>query len=1327
MKIKELHKTVNVAWSPPGQYPILLAAGTAAQQLDASFSTNASLDLYSLNLQQPGYDMQLSASVPSDQRFHKIIWGSYGNNPAGTIIGGCDYGKIKIYSAAKILANDANCLISSTDKHKGPVRAMDMNPFQSNLLATGATESEIYIWDLNNTNKPMSPGSKSMPAEDVQHIAWNKQVQHILASTFSQRCVIWDLKKNEAIIKLTDANSRVRWKSVQWHPDVATQLCLASEEDQSPIIELWDLRFATSPLKTLQSHQRGVLSIAWNMHDSDLLLSCAKDNRILCWNPNSDAPNGEVTCELAQTNQWNFDVLWCPRHPGLIVGTSFDGLATVYSLLGGHNQGSAETSNKIADSFPGMDPFTQARPIIQTEPAAFLKKAPKWLRTPVGASFGFGGKLTIFENEPVDPNMPPNSNRKVFVSQVVTNPELVKRSNELESVLKSGEFSHFCQGKIDSATDEHKRKVWSCINAYFGENVKLELLTLLGFNITEMDNNLNQYVPQQDIDNLTDGVSNLNNMVNGNAFDGNAAFEAIAAQEQNRKSITPSKAASKSVDTNFKINTSNDDDGLITQAILLGNIEAAVSLCFENKRYADALILSMAGGPDLLARTQYKYFSEHSGSVNSLINSLVSENWLDVVKGCDLSSWKEALIGVFTHTKSEERTVLCDILGDRLAASDNANLRKEAQICYICSGNINKTVETSNCDIQETVELVMIMQKALESYLAQDVNIEGSIASVLTTYAEMLASEGDLQAALGYLGNSQEPRIVELRDRLLRSLGHIQSQPQRSNPARNTSYIQNAYGFQQQQQAHHPHHLQQPGPGGLPPPLSQQIKKPVPGLAYQNPAAAAPAWNTVPTKQTFPAQPPGPFGGPISTQPNATHQLPPDSYANQFGGPPAPMQPMTPAAAVPPPPPPTSATQGPGSRPPSVGPTHGHKSKYILDPSVKSGPSYGSPSGPGGYPQQPAPQMFGVPQSNSGFGASPGSAFHPQPSPYQPQQPGGGFGGYGGGVGSNPAMNTLYNPAEPELQQRPAQPPPSLLTPTPAKVPLQPQQQPLYDPMMQPKSGQLPPSGQQQQPGYPSDAAYQPGPPQSSGWNDPPVSTKNKPQPVMALIVKNEMCAEHAGSRKWKAKHTQGVDAKPKSEFQRQDPIFHPLGGAAPPQPEPTVYQQDPYAHPQQGYPNSQPMYNQYNHNIPGQQVQQFNRPAENLPPIQPAQIVRAPEPEKPKAPIPEEHKQLQSIFNELKGQCFENAKNAQVKRKIDDVSRKLEVFYDCLREQKISQNTLQGLHQICNLVQSGNYPEALSVHTQLVSGPDFSQIASFMPGIKVLIQTALQLGVYIR
>lgn len=111
-----------------------------------------------------------------------------------------------------------------------------------------------------------------------------------------------------------------------------------------------------------------------------------------------------------------------------------------------------------------------------------------------------------------------------------------------------------------------------------------------------------------------------------------------------------------------------------------------------------------------------------------------------------------------------------------------------------------------------------------------------------------------------------------------------------------------------------------------------------------------------------------------------------------------------------------------------------------------------------------------------------------------------------------------------------------------------------------------------------------------------------------------------------------------------------------------------------------------------------------------------------------------------------------QIKRKIGDVSRKLEVLYDCLRESKVctlffvlcynikekkyicimytlqlSQNTLQGLHQISQMIQSGNYTGGLDLHTQLVSGPDFSEISSFMPGIKVLLLSALQLNVYIR
>jgi hypothetical protein len=43
----------------------------------------------------------------------------------------------------------------------------------------------------------------------VSCVSWNRQVQHILASTFGSRCVVWDLRKNEPIIKVSDSMSRV--------------------------------------------------------------------------------------------------------------------------------------------------------------------------------------------------------------------------------------------------------------------------------------------------------------------------------------------------------------------------------------------------------------------------------------------------------------------------------------------------------------------------------------------------------------------------------------------------------------------------------------------------------------------------------------------------------------------------------------------------------------------------------------------------------------------------------------------------------------------------------------------------------------------------------------------------------------------------------------------------------------------------------------------------------------------------------------------------------------------------------------------------------------
>lgn len=68
MRIKELKKTVNVCWSPREHYPVMLATGTAAQQIDASFDSASSLEIYSLNLQEPGHDLKLQSTIQTQHK-----------------------------------------------------------------------------------------------------------------------------------------------------------------------------------------------------------------------------------------------------------------------------------------------------------------------------------------------------------------------------------------------------------------------------------------------------------------------------------------------------------------------------------------------------------------------------------------------------------------------------------------------------------------------------------------------------------------------------------------------------------------------------------------------------------------------------------------------------------------------------------------------------------------------------------------------------------------------------------------------------------------------------------------------------------------------------------------------------------------------------------------------------------------------------------------------------------------------------------------------------------------------------------------------------------
>uniref|UniRef100_G3R7K0 Protein transport protein Sec31A n=1 Tax=Gorilla gorilla gorilla TaxID=9595 RepID=G3R7K0_GORGO len=638
MKLKEVDRTAMQAWSPAQNHPIYLATGTSAQQLDATFSTNASLEIFELDLSDPSLDMKSCATFSSSHRYHKLIWGPYKmdskGDVSGVLIAGGENGNIILYDPSKIIAGDKEVVIAQNDKHTGPVRALDVNIFQTNLVASGANESEIYIWDLNNFATPMTPGAKTQPPEDISCIAWNRQVQHILASASpSGRATVWDLRKNEPIIKVSDHSNR------------------------------------------------GILAIAWSMADPELLLSCGKDAKILCSNPNT----GE-----------------------------------------------------------------------------------------------FGGKLVTFENVRMPSHQGAEQQQQqhhVFISQVVTEKEFLSRSDQLQQAVQSQGFISYCQKKIDASQTEFEKNVWSFLKVNFEDDSRGKYLELLGYRKEDLGKKI--ALALNKVDGANVALKDSDQVAQSDGEESPAAEEQLLGEhikeEKEESEFLPSSGGT------FNISISGDIDGLITQALLTGNFESAVDLCLHDNRMADAIILAIAGGQELLARTQKKYFAKSQSKITRLITAVVMKNWKEIVESCDLKNWREALAAVLTYAKPDEFSALCDLLGTRLENEGDSLLQTQACLCYICAGNVEKLVAcwtkaqdgSHPLSLQDLIEKVVILRKAVQLTQAMDTSTVGVLlAAKMSQYANLLAAQGSIAAALAFLpDNTNQPNIMQLRDRLCRAQG----------------------------------------------------------------------------------------------------------------------------------------------------------------------------------------------------------------------------------------------------------------------------------------------------------------------------------------------------------------------------------------------------------------------------------------------------------------------------------------------------------------------------------------------------------------------------
>lgn len=297
-----------------------------------------------------------------------------------------------------------------------------------------------------------------------------------------------------------------------------------------------------------------------------------------------------------------------------------------------------------------------------------------------------------------------------------------------------------------------------------------------------------------------------------------------------------SSVASENIRTNtFQIYPKEESKGerLITRALVVGDFESAVSLCLSTERYADAILLAVRGGPELLQKAQKAYFEKQTVNLPylRLYQSIVLDDLADVVQNADLSEWQEIFVVLCTFAKKDEFSSLVEQLGQRLeyqfsTASDNnpsgsiEEYRKNAILCYLAAGKLEKVVgiwieqmkeeeesfsknvsandqksrSTIHVEVLQTfIEKVTVFQSAINYIdidLAQptestDVAILGARTYKLAAlydryceYAELLASQGLVNTALRFIAQTpldykttRNTAQCQTRERLAKSIG----------------------------------------------------------------------------------------------------------------------------------------------------------------------------------------------------------------------------------------------------------------------------------------------------------------------------------------------------------------------------------------------------------------------------------------------------------------------------------------------------------------------------------------------------------------------------
>ena len=173
-------------------------------------------------------------------------------------------------------------LDTSLRAHTRAVKDLSWHTFHSNILATSAADTFIYLWDTRDLRRPMQ-GLKAVAG--ASKIQWNKVSGKYLASAHEGEVKLWDMRNSSGPVQYINAHlSRIY--DLDWSHDQEDSLATSSQDST---VQFWNIASPTKAENMIKTPGAPVWKLSHTPVGSGLLTLVMQtvlrgQNNLMLWN-----------------------------------------------------------------------------------------------------------------------------------------------------------------------------------------------------------------------------------------------------------------------------------------------------------------------------------------------------------------------------------------------------------------------------------------------------------------------------------------------------------------------------------------------------------------------------------------------------------------------------------------------------------------------------------------------------------------------------------------------------------------------------------------------------------------------------------------------------------------------------------------------------------------------------------------------------------------------------------------------------------------------------------------------------------------------------------